>query len=107
MSLHCKPIVNACYLGLNWVEQEFEVAWVEQDEWVVVDMEAKALNQKFGWVEASTLVMGYSTKDVEKYMAEMVDWHVGEDIEVHNAKKEMWTMMDEWKSTKVVRVPFG
>jgi len=25
-------------------------------------------------------------------------------MEEHKAKKEVWTMMDEWKSTKVARV---
>jgi len=51
--------------------------------------------------------MGDSIEDVKKHMAEMVDWKVGEDIEEHKAKKEVWTMMVEWKSTKVVRVISG
>ena len=48
--------------------------------------------------------MGYSTEEVEKHMDEMIDWHVGEDIEEHKAKKKVSTMMEEWKSTRVERV---
>ena len=48
--------------------------------------------------------MSYSIEEVEKHMAEMVDWQVGEDIEENKAKKEVWTMMDEWKSTRLEKV---
>ena len=75
---------------------------MEQDEWVVLEVGVEAVKQEVGWVEASTLVMGYSIEDVEKHVAEMVDWEVGEDIEEHKAKKEVWTM-----STRVERVHSG
>lgn len=48
--------------------------------------------------------MGYSIEDDEKHMDEMVDWQVEEDIEEHKDNKEVWAMMDEWKSTMVARV---
>ena len=73
----------------------------------MVEMEVEAVKKEVFWVEASTLLIGYSTEDVEKHMAEMVDWQVGEDIEVDNANKAVWTMMDEWKSTKLERVQSG
>ena len=28
-------------------------------------------------------------------------------MEEHKAKEDVWTMMDEWKSTKVARLHFG
>ena len=40
-------------------------------------------------------MMGYSTKELEKHMAEMIDWLVGEDTEVHKTKEKVWTMKDE------------
>lgn len=58
-------------------------------------MEVEAVKREFGLVEASTLVMGDSTEDVEKNIVKMVDWQVGEGIEVHKDKKEVWTIMYE------------
>ena len=37
-------------------------------------------------------------------MDEMVDWQVGEDIEVHKAKEKVWKMKDEYENTKGVGV---
>lgn len=65
MFLHCRPVVLAYYSGLDWVEKTSEVSLVEQDEWVVVE------------------------------------------VEVEVVKKEVWAMMYEWKSTRVVRVHSG
>lgn len=70
-------------------------------------MEMEVVKHEFGWFKASTLVMGYSTEDVEKYMTEMIDWYVGEDTKVHKTKKGVWTMIYEWKSTKVENMHFG
>ena len=77
------------------------------DELVVVEVDVEAIKQEASLFEASTLVIGYSIEDVEKHMVRMIDGQVGEDIEVHKAKKEVWTMMDDWKSTNVARVHSG
>jgi len=54
-------------------------------------MAVEAVKQEVGWIEASNLVMGYSTKDNE----------------VHNAKKKLWTIKEEYKNTKGVWVHSG
>lgn len=40
-------------------------------------------------------------------MDEMVDCQVEDYIEEHKAEKEVWRMMDKWKSTKMERVHSG
>lgn len=39
--------------------------------------------------------MGYSTEDIGKHVAEVVDWQVGEDTKVHKTKEKVWTMKGE------------
>jgi len=44
MSLHYRPILLSYYLGSDLVEQPSEVAWVDQDEKVVVEAKVEAIN---------------------------------------------------------------
>lgn len=44
---------------------------------------------------ASTLVKGYSTEVVGENLDEMIDWKVGNGIEVHKTREKVWTMKDE------------
>jgi len=48
MSLHYRPIVLACCSGSDWVEKTSEVSWVEQDDWVVTEMEVETVKQEVG-----------------------------------------------------------
>ena len=49
---------------------------------------------------ASTPMMVYSTKVVGEHMAEMIDWQVGNGIEVQKTREKVWTMKDEQEDTK-------
>ncbi len=49
---------------------------------------------------ASTPVMVYSTKVVGDHMAEMIDWQVGNGVEVKKTRERVWTMKDEQEETK-------
>ena len=95
MSLHYRPIVLACCSGSYLVEKASKVAWVEEDEWVMVEMEAEAVKQEVGWIEASNFVMGYSIEDAKNNMAEMIECLDREDTEVHKTKEKVWTMKGE------------
>ena len=100
MSLHCTPIVISYYSGSDLAKQASEVAQVEQGEGVVVEMEVDAVRLEIGGMGASTPVMVYSTEVVGQHMAEMIDWQVGNGIEVKTTREKVWTMTDEQRDTK-------
>ena len=61
---------------------------MEQDEGVVVEMEVEEVRLEIGCMGVSTPMMVYSTEVVGEHMAEMIDWQVGNDIEVKKNQGE-------------------
>ena len=51
-------------------------------------------------------MMGCPIEKIRVDMAEKDGLQVEEDMEENKAKKEVWTRMCEWKSTKVTRVHY-
>jgi len=66
----------------------------------VVEMKVEAVRLDIGCMGASTPRMVHSTEVVEEYMAEMIDWQVGNGIEVQKTREKVWTMKDEHEGTK-------
>jgi len=58
-------------------------------------MEVEAVRLDIGRMGASTPMMMYSTKVVGEHMAEMIDSHVENGIEVQKTREKAWTMKDE------------
>jgi len=68
---------------------------MEQGVGATVEMDVEAAKMELGCMGASTPRMVHSTEVVEKHMAEMVRWQVGNGIEVKNTREKVWTMKDE------------
>ena len=58
-------------------------------------MEVEAVRLDIGCMGASTPMMMYSTEVVGEYITEMIDFHVGNGIEVQKTREKVWTMKDE------------
>lgn len=52
-------------------------------------MEVKEIKLEFGCMGTSTPRVVHSTAFVEGYMAEMVGWMIGNDIEVQNTREKV------------------
>lgn len=100
MSLHYRTIVPACCSDSDLAKHASKVVQVEKGKGVVVDMEVDVVRLEISCMGASNPTMVYSIEVVEENMAEMIDWKVGNDIEVKMTKEKVWTMKDKQQDTK-------
>lgn len=60
---------------------------------------------EIGCTRATTPTMVYSTKVLGEHMAKMIDWKVGNDVEVQNTKEKVSTMKGNQEDTKGEGMP--